>query len=110
MLRSSFTQSRQLLLSPARSRTAAQWLPKAGASNLFAGQRFFADAKPPVTGAPTPASPSSESPIPPETVPKPSPGSTPVVHRSHYWFQGLISAAAEAPLQPSRKARSCSEL
>ncbi|PKX92996.1 MICOS complex subunit MIC60 [Aspergillus novofumigatus IBT 16806] len=81
MLRSSFTQSRQLLLSSARSRAAAQWLPKAGASNRFAGQRFFADAKPPVTGAPTPASPSSESPIPPETVPKPSP-------------------AAEAPLPP----------
>ncbi|KAF4226409.1 hypothetical protein CNMCM6457_007621 [Aspergillus fumigatiaffinis] len=93
MLRSSFTQSRQLLLSPARSRTAAQWLPKAGASNLFAGQRFFADAKPPVTGAPTPASPSSESPIPPETVPKPSPVQLQI-----------------APLQPSRKARSCSEL
>ncbi|KAH1405062.1 MICOS complex subunit mic60 [Aspergillus fumigatus] len=81
MLRSSFTQSRQLLLSQARSRTAAQWLPKAGASNRLAGQRFFADAKPPVTGAPTPASPSSESSIPPETVPKPSP-------------------AAEAPLPP----------
>ncbi|EAW10270.1 MICOS complex subunit MIC60 [Aspergillus clavatus NRRL 1] len=71
MLRSSITQSRQLLLSPARSRTASQWLPRAGASNRISGQRFFADVKPPVVpGAPTPASPSSDTPIPPETVPK----------------------------------------
>ncbi|KAF7524473.1 hypothetical protein PCG10_005733 [Penicillium crustosum] len=31
-------------------------------------QRFFADSKPPITGGPTPASPSSESSVPPETI------------------------------------------
>ncbi|KAB8217450.1 mitochondrial inner membrane protein-domain-containing protein [Aspergillus novoparasiticus] len=72
MLRSSVAPGRQLLLSSVRQRTASQWLSRAGASSRLSGQRFFADAKPP-TSAPTPVSPSSETPIPPETVPKPSP-------------------------------------
>ncbi|KAE8355597.1 mitochondrial inner membrane protein Mitofilin, partial [Aspergillus coremiiformis] len=72
MLRSSVAPGRQLLLSSARQRTASQWLSRAGASNRLSGQRFFADANPP-TGAPTPVSPSSVTPIPPQTVPKPSP-------------------------------------
>ncbi|KAE8152856.1 mitochondrial inner membrane protein-domain-containing protein [Aspergillus avenaceus] len=72
MLRSSVAPGRQLLLSSTRQRTASLWLSRAGASSRLSGQRFFADAKPP-TGAPTPASPSSETPVPPETIPKPSP-------------------------------------
>ncbi|KAL4890964.1 mitochondrial inner membrane protein-domain-containing protein [Aspergillus ambiguus] len=67
MLRSSFSQGRQLLLSSARQRAASQWLTKAGASSRLSGQRFFADVKP------TPATPSSDSVVPPETAPKPSP-------------------------------------
>ncbi|PWY93596.1 mitochondrion protein [Aspergillus sclerotioniger CBS 115572] len=73
MLRSSVAPGRQLLLSSARQRTAPQWLSRAGASSRLSGQRFFADSKPPTTAAPTPATPSSESVVPPETVPKPSP-------------------------------------
>ncbi|KAK1142809.1 MICOS complex subunit mic60 [Aspergillus melleus] len=73
MLRSSAAQGRQLLLSSTRQRTASQWLSKAGATSRLSGQRFFADSKPPTTGAPTPASPSSDSVVPPETVPKASP-------------------------------------
>ncbi|RAK86727.1 mitochondrion protein [Aspergillus costaricaensis CBS 115574] len=73
MLRSSVAPGRQLLLSSARQRTASQWLSRAGASSRLSGQRFFADIKPPTTAAPTPATPSSESAVPPETVPKPSP-------------------------------------
>ncbi|KAF9888750.1 Formation of crista junctions protein 1 [Aspergillus nanangensis] len=67
MLRSSFSQGRQLLLSSTRQRTASQWLSKAGASSRLSGQRFFADVKP------TPATPSSDSVIPPETATKSSP-------------------------------------
>ncbi|PYH47398.1 MICOS complex subunit MIC60 [Aspergillus saccharolyticus JOP 1030-1] len=74
MLRSSVATGRQVLLSSARQRTAAQWLSRAGASSRFSNQRFFADAKPPTTGAPTPVTPSSTSPVPPEIViPKPEP-------------------------------------
>ncbi|RAL05907.1 MICOS complex subunit MIC60 [Aspergillus ibericus CBS 121593] len=72
MLRSSVAPGRQLLLSSARQRTAPQWLSRAGASSRLSGQRFFADSKPPTTAAPTPATPSSDSVVPPETVPKPS--------------------------------------
>ncbi|KAI9930969.1 hypothetical protein ASPWEDRAFT_34515 [Aspergillus wentii DTO 134E9] len=71
MLRSSIVQSRQLLSTPARQRTASQWLSRAGASSRLSGQRFFADSKTPAPGAPTPVSPSTESSVPPET---PSPG------------------------------------
>ncbi|PTU20756.1 hypothetical protein P175DRAFT_0501383 [Aspergillus ochraceoroseus IBT 24754] len=70
MLRSSVLQGRQTLLSSARQRTAAQWLSRAGANSRLSGQRFFADSKPP-----TPATPSSDSAVPPETAPKPSTGS-----------------------------------
>ncbi|OJJ44627.1 hypothetical protein ASPZODRAFT_120940 [Penicilliopsis zonata CBS 506.65] len=76
MLRSSIAPSRQLLSLPVRQRTATQWLSRAGASNRLAGQRFFADIKPPAPpapAAPTPASPASETVVPPETVPKPKP-------------------------------------
>ncbi|PYI06543.1 mitochondrion protein [Aspergillus sclerotiicarbonarius CBS 121057] len=73
MLRSSVAPGRQLLLSSARQRTAPQWLSRAGASSRLSGQRFFADSKPPTTAAPTPATPSSDSVVPPESVPKPSP-------------------------------------
>ncbi|KAL2823642.1 mitochondrial inner membrane protein Mitofilin [Aspergillus cavernicola] len=74
MLRSSVLQGRQILSSSARQRTAPQWLSRAGASSRLAGQanaiqRFFADSKPP-----TPVTPSSDTIVPPETVPKPSPG------------------------------------
>ncbi|KAJ0419298.1 MICOS complex subunit mic60 [Aspergillus carlsbadensis] len=68
MLRSSVLQGRQILSSSARPRTTPQWLSRAGASSRLAGQRFFADAKPP-----TPATPSSDTVVPPETVSKPSP-------------------------------------
>ncbi|KXG53747.1 Small GTPase superfamily, Rab type [Penicillium griseofulvum] len=68
MLRSSIAPGRQLLSNPIRQRIPSQWLSRAGASNRLAGQRFFADAKPPTTGGPTPVSPSSESSIPPETI------------------------------------------
>ncbi|OQE11547.1 hypothetical protein PENVUL_c002G06025 [Penicillium vulpinum] len=68
MLRSSIAPGRQLLSNPVRQRIPSQWLSRAGASNRLAGQRFFADAKPPTTGGPTPVSPSSESSIPPETI------------------------------------------
>ncbi|OQE38968.1 hypothetical protein PENCOP_c007G03190 [Penicillium coprophilum] len=68
MLRSSIAPGRQLLSNPVRQRIPSQWLSRAGASNRLAGQRFFADIKPPTTGGPTPASPSSESSIPPETI------------------------------------------
>ncbi|KAJ5108995.1 Small GTPase superfamily Rab type [Penicillium angulare] len=71
MLRSSFAPSRQLLSSPIRQRVPSQWLSKAGASSRLSGQRFFADSKPP-TSSPTPATPSSESTIPHENIPKPS--------------------------------------
>ncbi|KAL5359187.1 mitochondrial inner membrane protein-domain-containing protein [Aspergillus floccosus] len=67
MLRSSFSQGRQVLLSSARQRAASQWLTKAGASSRLSGQRFFADVKP------TPATPSSDSVVPPENATKPSP-------------------------------------
>ncbi|KAL2857160.1 mitochondrial inner membrane protein Mitofilin [Aspergillus pseudoustus] len=77
MLRSSVLQGRQILSSSARPRTAPQWLSRAGASSRLAGQRFFADAKPP-----TPATPSSDTVVPPETATKPSP-------------------AADAPVSPS---------
>ncbi|KAJ5747890.1 Mitochondrial inner membrane protein Mitofilin [Penicillium nucicola] len=70
MLRSSIAPGRQLLSNPIRQRIPSQWLSRAGASNRLAGQRFFADAKPPTTGGPTPVSPSSESIVPPETVVK----------------------------------------
>ncbi|KAG2420790.1 hypothetical protein HFD88_000404 [Aspergillus terreus] len=66
MLRSSFSQGRQVLLSSARQRAASQWLTKAGASSRLSGQRFFADVKP------TPATPSSDSVVPPENATKPS--------------------------------------
>ncbi|KAJ5225370.1 hypothetical protein N7468_006595 [Penicillium chermesinum] len=66
MLRSSISSGRQLLSSPVRQRVPAQWLSKAGASTRLSGQRFFADAKPP-----TPATPSSESSIPRNDIPKP---------------------------------------
>ncbi|CAI7663081.1 unnamed protein product [Penicillium glandicola] len=68
MLRSSIAPGRQLLSNPVRQRIPSQWLSRAGASNRLAGQRFFADSKPPTTGGPTPVSPSSESSIPPETI------------------------------------------
>ncbi|KOS42216.1 hypothetical protein ACN38_g6910 [Penicillium nordicum] len=68
MLRSSIAPGRQLLSNPVRQRIPSQWLSKAGASNRLAGQRFFADSKPPTTGGPTPASPSSKSSVPPETI------------------------------------------
>ncbi|KAJ5788301.1 Small GTPase superfamily Rab type [Penicillium paradoxum] len=70
MLRSSIAPGRQLLSNPVRQRIPSQWLSRAGASNRLAGQRFFADSKPPTTGGPTPASPSSESSVPPETISK----------------------------------------
>ncbi|KAL4869423.1 hypothetical protein BDV12DRAFT_167743 [Aspergillus spectabilis] len=73
MLRSSVLQGRQLLSSSARQRTAPQWLPRAGASSRLAGQRFFADAKPP-----TPATPSSTTPVPAETPPKQSGSDVPI--------------------------------
>ncbi|KAL4797568.1 MICOS complex subunit mic60 [Aspergillus venezuelensis] len=62
MLRSSVLQGRQILSSSARARPAPQWLSRAGASSRLAGQRFFADAKPP-----TPVTPSSNTPVPAET-------------------------------------------
>ncbi|KAL4941142.1 MICOS complex subunit mic60 [Aspergillus oleicola] len=62
MLRSSVLQGRQILSSSARARPALQWLSRAGASSRLAGQRFFADAKPP-----TPVTPSSNTPVPTET-------------------------------------------
>ncbi|CAG8929668.1 unnamed protein product [Penicillium salamii] len=68
MLRSSIAPGRQLLSNPIRQRIPSQWLSKAGASSRLAGQRFFADSKPPTTGGATPATPSSESSVPPETV------------------------------------------
>ncbi|KAL3450123.1 mitochondrial inner membrane protein Mitofilin, partial [Aspergillus insuetus] len=68
MLRSSVLQGRQILSSSARPRTTPQWLSRAGASSRLAGQRFFADSKPP-----TPVTPSSDTVVPPETVSKPSP-------------------------------------
>ncbi|KAJ5206970.1 Small GTPase superfamily Rab type [Penicillium cf. griseofulvum] len=68
MLRSSIAPGRQLLSNPVRQRIPSQWLSRASASNRLAGQRFFADVKPPTTGGPTPVSPSSESSIPPETI------------------------------------------
>ncbi|KAJ5622255.1 hypothetical protein N7528_005487 [Penicillium herquei] len=71
MLRSSFAPSRQLLSSPVRQRIPSQWLSKAGASSRLSGQRFFADSKPP-TASPTPATPSSESTIPHDSIPKPA--------------------------------------
>lgn len=70
MLRSSIAPGRQLLSNPIRQRIPSQWLSKAGASSRLAGQRFFADSKPPTTGGPTPVSPSSESSVPPETISK----------------------------------------
>ncbi|OGE51702.1 hypothetical protein PENARI_c012G04889 [Penicillium arizonense] len=70
MLRSSIAPGRQLLSNPIRQRIPSQWLSRAGASNRLAGQRFFADSKPPTTGGPTPVSPSSQSSVPPETVVK----------------------------------------
>ncbi|KAL4810977.1 mitochondrial inner membrane protein Mitofilin [Aspergillus unguis] len=70
MLRSSVLQSRQILSSTARQRATPQWLSRAGASSRLAGQRYFADSKPP-----TPATPSSDTPVPPETAAKQSPGS-----------------------------------
>ncbi|KAA8649036.1 hypothetical protein EYZ11_007437 [Aspergillus tanneri] len=73
MLRSSAAHGRQLLLSSTRQRTAPQWLSKAGASTRLSGQRFFADSKPPTAGTPTPATPSSDSVPPSETVLKASP-------------------------------------
>ncbi|KAJ5096063.1 Small GTPase superfamily Rab type [Penicillium alfredii] len=69
MLRSSIAPSRQLLSYPVRQRISPQWLSRAGASGRLSGQRFFADSKPP-TGGPTPASPSSESTVPPKTIAK----------------------------------------
>ncbi|KAL4787381.1 mitochondrial inner membrane protein Mitofilin, partial [Aspergillus varians] len=69
MLRSSVLQGRQILSSSARPRPATQWLPRAGASSRLAGQRFFADSKPP-----TPVTPSSDSAVPPETATKKSIG------------------------------------
>ncbi|KAJ5731255.1 uncharacterized protein N7483_005763 [Penicillium malachiteum] len=71
MLRSSFAPSRQLLSSPVRQRIPSQWLSKAGASSRLSGQRFFADSKPP-TASPTPATPSSESTVPHDSIPKPA--------------------------------------
>ncbi|KAL4929963.1 MICOS complex subunit MIC60 [Aspergillus undulatus] len=62
MLRSSVLQSRHILSSSARARPAPQWLSRAGASSRLAGQRFYADAKPP-----TPVTPSSNTPLPTET-------------------------------------------
>ncbi|KAJ5201865.1 Small GTPase superfamily Rab type [Penicillium cinerascens] len=70
MLRSSIAPGRQLLLVPVRQRIPSQWLSKAGASSRLSGQRFFADSKPPTSGGPTPVTPSSESSVPPETIPK----------------------------------------
>ncbi|KAJ5935220.1 hypothetical protein N7466_004767 [Penicillium verhagenii] len=70
MLRSSFAPSRQLLSTPVRQRIPSQWLSKVGASSRLSGQRFFADSKPPT--APTPVTPSSESPIPHGGIPKPT--------------------------------------
>jgi len=92
MLRSSIAPGRQLLSAPVRQRIPSQWLSKAGASSRLSGQvrrtiahvpthsqltlnptqRFFADSKPPTSGGPTPVTPSSESSIPPETIPKPT--------------------------------------
>ncbi|KAJ5090682.1 Small GTPase superfamily Rab type [Penicillium argentinense] len=72
MLRSTIAPGRQLLSAPARQRIPSQWLSKAGASSRLSNQRFFADSKPPTTGGPTPATPSSESTVPPETIPKPT--------------------------------------
>ncbi|KAJ5681798.1 Small GTPase superfamily Rab type [Penicillium maclennaniae] len=70
MLRSSIAPGRQLLSGPVRQRLPSQWLSKAGASSRLSGQRFFADSKPPAPGSPTPVTPSSESSVPRETVPK----------------------------------------
>ncbi|CAL5873732.1 uncharacterized protein PFLUO_LOCUS8014 [Penicillium psychrofluorescens] len=70
MLRSSIAPSRHLLSYSARQRATSQWLSRAGASSRLSGQRFFADSKPPNTGGVTPASPSSESSVPPETLAK----------------------------------------
>ncbi|KAJ5543242.1 Small GTPase superfamily Rab type [Penicillium sp. DV-2018c] len=74
MLRSSIAPGRQLLSNPVRQRVPSQWLSRAGASNRLTGQRFFADSKPPTTGGPTPAAPSSESSVPPETISKAAAG------------------------------------
>ncbi|KAL4913439.1 mitochondrial inner membrane protein Mitofilin [Aspergillus aurantiobrunneus] len=72
MLRSSVLQGRQgrqILSFSARQRPTPQWLSRAGASSRLAGQRFFADSKPPA-----PAAPSSDSPALPESVAKESTG------------------------------------
>ncbi|KAJ5895207.1 Small GTPase superfamily Rab type, partial [Penicillium taxi] len=68
MLRTSIASSRHLLSSPVRQRIPSQWLSKVGASSQLSGKRFFADDKPPIS--PTPATPSSTSSVPPETVAK----------------------------------------
>ncbi|CEJ55465.1 Putative Formation of crista junctions protein 1 [Penicillium brasilianum] len=72
MLRSSIAPGRQLLSSPARQRIPSQWLSKAGASSRLPAQRFFADSKLPTTEAPTPATPSSHSVVPPQIPTKPT--------------------------------------
>jgi hypothetical protein len=106
MLRSSIAPGRQLLSNPVRQRIPSQWLSKAGASTRLAGQvgrpytcfisaptdkynaqRFFADSKPPTTGGPTPASPSSESSVPPETILKAA-------------EQGMTTPLHQPPLKP----------
>ncbi|KAL3474660.1 mitochondrial inner membrane protein Mitofilin [Aspergillus californicus] len=88
MLRSSVLQGRQILSSSSRPRTAPQWFSRAGASSRLAGQRFFAESKPP-----TPATPSSDTVVPPETVRKASPGSdapTPAPVRKSGRFRRFI--------------------
>ncbi|EPS30659.1 hypothetical protein POX_b02336 [Penicillium oxalicum] len=69
MLRSSVAPSRRILAAPVRQRIASQWLSKAGAAP---GQRFFADSKLPTTEASTPATPSSQTVIPPQIPAKPT--------------------------------------
>ncbi|KAJ5480801.1 hypothetical protein N7539_006695 [Penicillium diatomitis] len=69
MLRSSVAPSRRILSAAARQRTPSQWLSKAGAAP---GQRFFADSKLPPTEPPTPATPSSQTVVPPQIPAKPT--------------------------------------
>ncbi|KAL1965920.1 hypothetical protein VTN77DRAFT_5053 [Rasamsonia byssochlamydoides] len=76
MLRYSIVSSQQRLSSAVRQRTATQLLSRPAASSRIFGQRSFADSSNTPSTSPTPASPASQSTIPPENVAKVQPSPT----------------------------------
>ncbi|RFU32548.1 hypothetical protein B7463_g3774, partial [Scytalidium lignicola] len=101
MLRATLQSSRAFSYRPIAASVGRQWRGQAGRVQ-FGALREFADERKPeavLPGSPTPATPSSNSTIPPETVP-PTPASS---NASNVHNLPLASAASKPPPPPAAK-------